>query len=77
MAPAGTPKAVIDKVYRDTVKALQSAGHPQALRASIGMVPVGNPPDEFAKAIREETERWAKVVKERKLQVAMTVTSDE
>jgi len=33
------------------------------------MAPVGNTPDEFAKAIREETQRWAKVVRERRLQV--------
>ncbi len=33
------------------------------------MVPVGNAPADFAKAIREESVRWAKVISERKLQV--------
>jgi hypothetical protein len=33
------------------------------------MVPVGNSPAEFAEAIREETGRWAKVVRERKIVV--------
>jgi tripartite-type tricarboxylate transporter receptor subunit TctC len=68
MAPAGTPKAVIDRVYGDTLKALAAADLRKRLD-EIGMAPVGNTPDEFAKAIREETQRWAKVVKERKLQV--------
>jgi hypothetical protein len=33
------------------------------------MMPVGNPPAEFALAIKEEAGRWAKVIQERKLQV--------
>ena len=68
MAPAGTPKAVIDRVHGDTVKALAGADLRRRFE-DIGMAPVGNTPDEMAKAIREETQRWAKVVKERKLQV--------
>jgi tripartite-type tricarboxylate transporter receptor subunit TctC len=35
----------------------------------IGMAPVGNPPTDFAKAITEESVRWAKIIKQRKLQV--------
>src|SRR5215831_833544 len=65
MAPAGTPKAVIDRVHGDTVKALAGADLRRRFE-DIGMAPVGNTPDEMAKAIREETQRWAKVVKERK-----------
>ena len=68
MAPSGTPKAVLDKVYQDTVKALQSA-EIRTRFEQLGMVPVGNTPAEFAKAIREESVRWARVIKERKLQV--------
>ncbi|HUP95224.1 MAG TPA: tripartite tricarboxylate transporter substrate binding protein [Burkholderiales bacterium] len=68
MVPAGTPKPIVQKLYQDTAKALQSPD----LRArfeQIGMVPVGNDPDAFARAIKEESQRWAKIVKERKLQV--------
>ena len=68
MAPAGTPAAVIDKVYRDTAKALEGADLRKRFD-DIGMAPVGNPPADFAKAIREEAVRWAKVIRERKLQV--------
>jgi len=68
MAPAGTPAAVIDKVYRDTAKALEGADLRKRFD-DIGMAPVGNPSADFAKAIREEAVRWAKVIRERKLQV--------
>ncbi|MGZ8154589.1 MAG: Bug family tripartite tricarboxylate transporter substrate binding protein [Burkholderiales bacterium] len=68
MAPAGTPKATIDKIYRDTAKVLES----QEMRSrfeQLGMAPVGNPPDAFAKAIKEESVRWATIIRDRKLQV--------
>jgi len=64
----GTPKEVIDKIYRDTVKALE-APDVKGRFEGLGMDPVGNSPADFAKAIREETERWAKIVRERKLVV--------
>ncbi|MEK7436094.1 MAG: tripartite tricarboxylate transporter substrate-binding protein, partial [Pseudomonadota bacterium] len=68
MAPAATPKEVVDKVHRDTAKILDTT----EIRARfyvLGMVPVGNTPAQFAEAIREESARWAKVVRERKIQV--------
>jgi len=68
MAPAGTPAAAIDKVYRDTAKALESADLRKRFE-DIGMAPVGNAPADFAKAIREESGRWEKVIRQRKLQV--------
>jgi tripartite-type tricarboxylate transporter receptor subunit TctC len=68
MAPAGTPKEVIDKVYRDSAKALEAADVKSRLDG-LGMAPVGNAPAEFAKSIAEETARWAKIVRERKLAV--------
>ena len=68
MAPAGTPAGVIDKVHRDTAKALEGADLRKRFD-DIGMAPVGNAPAEFARAIREEAVRWAKVIRERNLQV--------
>jgi tripartite-type tricarboxylate transporter receptor subunit TctC len=68
MAPAGTPAAVIEKVYRDTAKALEGADLRKRFD-DIGMSPVGNPPAEFAKAIKEESVRWARIIRERKLEV--------
>ncbi len=68
MAPAGTPPAVIDKVYRDTAKALEGADLRKRFD-DIGMVPVGNPPADFAKAIVEESGRWAQIIRARRLEV--------
>jgi tripartite-type tricarboxylate transporter receptor subunit TctC len=68
MVPAGTPKEVIDKVYRDTAKALESPDVKSRFEG-LGMAPVGNSPSDFAQYVREETARWAKIVSERKLQL--------
>lgn len=68
MAPAGTPKEVVDKVYRDTAKVIDTT-EMRARFYVLGMVPVGNTPEQFADAIREESARWAKVVRERKIVV--------
>lgn len=68
MVPAGTPKPVVQKLYQDTAKALQSPDLRTRFE-QIGMVPVGNEPEAFARAIKEESQRWAKIVKERRLQV--------
>ena len=66
MAPAGTPREVIEKVYRDSAKVLHSEEF-RAKLAQQGMVPVGNSPADFGAAIREESARWAKVVQQRGL----------
>ena len=68
VAPAGTSPALIRKVHDDSVKALQSAEVKKRF-SELGMAPVGNTPAEFSKAMKEESARWAKVVRERKLQI--------
>ncbi len=68
MVPTGTPKEVVDKIYRDTAKALQAADIKSRFEG-LGMAPVGDSPADFTKYVREETARWAKIVQERKLQV--------
>ncbi len=68
MVPAGTPKAVIAKIHKDTVAALGDSAIIKRFN-DLGMVPVGNDSAEFAKAIKEESGRWAKIIVARKLQV--------
>lgn len=68
MVPAGTPKAVIEKINKDTARVLQSADVRKRLD-DLGMAPAANTPAEFAKAIKEESVRWEKIIRERKLQV--------
>lgn len=68
MVPTGTPKAVIAKIHKDTVTALRDPAIVKRFE-DLGMVPVGNDSAVFAKAIKEESVHWAKIIKERKLQV--------
>lgn len=68
VAPAGTPKEIIQKVYRDTKVALEAT----QLKARMyvqGLTPVGDTPEEMGRAMKEESQLWARVVKERKIQV--------
>jgi tripartite-type tricarboxylate transporter receptor subunit TctC len=62
LAPAATPRAVIDRVHREAVKVLQSADIRERLKAD-GADPVASSPEEFAAFLRSETAKWAKVVK--------------
>jgi tripartite-type tricarboxylate transporter receptor subunit TctC len=66
LAPAGTPREVIDRIYRDSARIVLSDDF-RAKLAQQGMVPVANTPQEFAVAIRAESVRWAKVIRERGL----------
>jgi tripartite-type tricarboxylate transporter receptor subunit TctC len=62
MVPAGTPKAVIDRLNVEIVRALQSPD----LRAKLavqGAEPLGSSPAEYAAYVRKELVRWAQVVK--------------
>ena len=68
MVPTGTPRDVIDRVQKDSAKILLTDDF-KAKFAQQGMAPVANTPNELAAAIREETARWAKVIKERGLAV--------
>jgi tripartite-type tricarboxylate transporter receptor subunit TctC len=68
VAPAGTPQEVVDKIYRDTRKALEASDLKGRLFVQ-GLAPVGNSPAEFGKAMKEESALWARVVRERKIQV--------
>ncbi|MBL8323616.1 MAG: tripartite tricarboxylate transporter substrate binding protein [Rubrivivax sp.] len=67
LAPAGTPAAVIAKVQADTAKVM---GHTET-KARLyvqGMAPIANTSAEFARDMDREFERWAQVVKNRRLQ---------
>ena len=68
VAPTGTPKEVIQKVQRDTKKALESSRFKARLYVQ-GLAPVGDTPEEMGRAMKEETQLWARVVRERKISV--------
>ncbi len=59
----GTPKEAIDRMYAETVKAMQQPDMKQiwdAQGATIG----GQTPAEFAKFVHSEIEKWGRVVKD-------------
>lgn len=62
MAPMGTPPAVIGKLNAEIVKILQRPD----VRASFvqqGTEPIGNTPAQFALFLKNDVEKWGKVVK--------------
>jgi len=62
MAPAGTPQLVIEKIHRETARAL---AQPEVRRrlAELGVDLIGNTPSEFAAALKAEIPQWAAVIK--------------
>jgi tripartite-type tricarboxylate transporter receptor subunit TctC len=61
--PAGTPPAVIQKLYAGIVASLQDPKVREVLRGQ-GLEIIGNSPDEFRKEIDDEIELWSKVIRD-------------
>ena len=61
-APKGTPIEIIDKLNREINAALIDPKF-VARFAEFGAAPLSRSPAEFAKIVRDETEKWGKVVK--------------
>jgi tripartite-type tricarboxylate transporter receptor subunit TctC len=61
LAPAGTPRDVIDKLARVANEAIKSDDVRTALRTA-GLDPLGSTPDEFARYIVSEVQKGAAVV---------------
>ncbi len=66
MVPTGTPRDVIEKINRDTMKALEGTEIKTRFEG-LGMAPFVLGPADLTKYIREESTRWAQIVKARKL----------
>jgi tripartite-type tricarboxylate transporter receptor subunit TctC len=62
-APAKTPRAIINKIHGEVVKALKSPDVRERLVA-MGSDPVGSTPEEFLAYIKQELARWGKVIRE-------------
>ncbi|HXU43222.1 MAG TPA: tripartite tricarboxylate transporter substrate binding protein [Burkholderiales bacterium] len=63
LAPAGTPKEIVDRLAREIAKALAS---PKVIdqMEKTGVEPLAMTPDEFGRYIKREYDTWGKVVKE-------------
>jgi len=62
LAPAGTPREIVNKVNADVNKWLSSPEAKEKL-AQQGAIAAGGTPEDFANHIAAETAKWAKVVK--------------
>jgi tripartite-type tricarboxylate transporter receptor subunit TctC len=64
LAPKGTPKEIVDKLYAEMKKAVESGALRKKLKAmNDELALVAKSPDEFAAFIGEETERWRAVTR--------------
>ncbi|MEO6408428.1 MAG: tripartite tricarboxylate transporter substrate binding protein [Burkholderiaceae bacterium] len=61
-APSGTPPAVIERLYKESAKALQSADVRERF-AHEGAEPGGNPPAEFSGYVKGEFAKFGRIVK--------------
>jgi tripartite-type tricarboxylate transporter receptor subunit TctC len=60
MAPAGTPKAIVDRLNAEITKA---AGENREAWLKQGAVPMSMSPEEFDRFLRDDIEKWARIVK--------------
>jgi tripartite-type tricarboxylate transporter receptor subunit TctC len=61
MAPGGTPKAIVDRLAAETAKAINESEIKGRFN-EIGIIPVGNTPEQAAKFLDDEIVKWAKVI---------------
>jgi tripartite-type tricarboxylate transporter receptor subunit TctC len=62
LAPAGTPKPVVDRLSREIAAVLKSPDVRESLTAR-GLEPIGGTPGEYAEHLREDLQRIARIVK--------------
>ncbi|HSW25233.1 MAG TPA: tripartite tricarboxylate transporter substrate binding protein [Burkholderiaceae bacterium] len=67
-APAGTPRAVIDRLHRELVKIATQPAFAERL-AAFAVTPVGSTPDELQAANDRESKMWAALIKARNIKV--------
>ncbi len=68
LAPVATPKDVMTRLSTEITKIIQSSEFKKQM-FDIGAEPVGNKPEEMAKQIKEETEKFASLVKAGKVTI--------
>jgi len=66
--PRGTPKEIVDALYRDVQRAIESPDVRERLAAQ-GAEPSGFTPEEFARFLKEDTRRWADIIRASSIKV--------
>ncbi len=68
VAPAGTPKAVIDRIREETAKAV-ALPDVRERYTGLGVNPVVSTPAEFQKLLEDEFRVWTKVAKDNNIKI--------
>ena len=63
LAPAGTPKPLVDRLNKEIVLVVHSPDFLKQL-ATEGAVPIGNSPGEAAAVVKADIAKWAKVIRD-------------
>jgi tripartite-type tricarboxylate transporter receptor subunit TctC len=63
LAPANTPRPIIDKLNKTIVEALRTPEIEKFLMEQ-GLEPAGNSPEEFARLMHSDIEKWIRVTRE-------------
>ena len=63
LAPAKTPRPIVDKLNKTIVEALKTPEIEKFL-AEQGLEPAGNSPEEFARLMHADIEKWIRVTRE-------------
>jgi len=66
-APAGTPRDIVAKLNAEVSRVLKDPATIETLMKQ-GLQPLGGSPDDLAKLTRDDLERWAKVVRDARIQ---------
>ena len=61
-APAKTPRAIVNRLHADAVRALNAPDTRERL-LGLGADPVGNTPEQYTEFMKNEIAKWAKVIK--------------
>src|SRR5438105_11591873 len=69
LAPAGTPRPIIDKFHSELVKAIKLPDVNKTLTETLGMDVVTLSPEATQKWIVEQMARWGKIVKDNNIRV--------
>ena len=62
LAPAKTPRAIIDRLYKETVKVVQAPEFKERL-VQLGSDAVGSTPEQWAEFIKTEIDKWGRIAK--------------
>lgn len=63
VAPAATPRETLMRIHADVTKVLQDPAVPEKLSA-MGATVIGNTPEQFGAVMREDSAKWARLIKE-------------